>query len=100
MAKSSIRKAITSPSSPVPVTPAVATAASQPQPEHPPSARATGIAEETQQQTDGEVFHKESYYKPLFSSPSYTSCSHSSISAPTRTSTICQSNRYSRGNTA
>jgi len=53
--KSSTKEAITSPSPIVPVTPAVAPAASQPQPEQPPSARSAGTAEETQQQTNGEV---------------------------------------------
>ena len=53
--KSSTKEAITSPSPVVPVTPTVAPAASQPQPEQPPSARAAGTAEETQQQTNGEV---------------------------------------------
>ena len=53
--KSSTKEAITSPSPIVPVTPAVAPAASQPQPEQPPSAKSAGTSEETQQQTNGEV---------------------------------------------
>jgi hypothetical protein len=52
---SSTKEAIASPCTAVPVTPAVATAASQPQPQQPPSATATGTAEGTQQQTNGEV---------------------------------------------
>lgn len=53
--KSSTKEAITSPPPVVPVTPAVVPAASQPQPEQPPSVRSAGAAEETQQQTNGEV---------------------------------------------
>lgn len=53
--KSSTKEAISSPSPIVPVTPAVAPAASQSQPEQPPSAKSAGTAEETQQQTNGEV---------------------------------------------
>jgi hypothetical protein len=53
--KSSTKEATMSPTSIAPVIPTMAPAASQPQPEQPQSARTTATAEETKQQTNGEV---------------------------------------------
>lgn len=53
--KSSTKEATTCPSPIAQVTLTMAPASSQPQPEQPPSARATATAEETKQQTNGEV---------------------------------------------